>query len=48
MQARKPRFHGVVTFPTTKENPMDDVLYLGLTALFFPVALLVLKGVERL
>jgi len=27
---------------------MDDVLYLGLTCLFFLLALLVLKGVERL
>jgi hypothetical protein len=27
---------------------MDDVLYLGLTALFFVVALAVLQGVDRL
>jgi hypothetical protein len=27
---------------------MDDVLYLGLTCLFFLLALVVLKGVERL
>jgi len=27
---------------------MDDVLYLGLTCLFFLLALLVLKGVDRL
>ena len=27
---------------------MDDVLYLGLIALFFLVALLVVKGVDRL
>jgi len=27
---------------------MDDVLYLGLTCLCFLLALLVLKGVERL
>jgi len=27
---------------------MDDVLYLGLTSLFFLLALLVLKWVERL
>jgi len=27
---------------------MDDVLYLGLTALFFLLALLVVKGVDRL
>ena len=27
---------------------MDDVLYLGLTALFFLLALAVLKGVDRL
>jgi hypothetical protein len=27
---------------------MDDVLYLGLTGLFFLLALLVLKGVDRL
>jgi len=27
---------------------MDDVLYLGLTVLFFLAALLIVKGVDRL
>ena len=29
-------------------EPMDDVLYLGLTALFFLAALAVVKGVDKL
>jgi hypothetical protein len=29
-------------------GPMEDVLYLGLTALFFLVVLAVVKGVDRL
>jgi hypothetical protein len=48
-------FHGVaLAVPpghihlVIKETVMDDVLYLGLTALFFALALAVLKGVDRL
>jgi hypothetical protein len=32
----------------SRRAQMDDVLYLGLTALFFALALAVLKAVDRL
>jgi hypothetical protein len=39
---------GVTTAGLIRRTQMDDVLYLGLTALFFLLALAVLKGVDRL
>ena len=39
---------GATTASLIRRTHMDDVLYLGLTALFFLLALAVLKGVDRL